>query len=341
MTERLLRSIALIVASLTFASCSSDTTAPETPEIPESPSASEPSLAAATSENIWIKRADMPSVERWALALAMVPNASGQSVVYAIGGTSRHGSLSKVQAYNVATNTWSYKASMPIPLFATNGAGVIGGKIYLSGGVSGSKSFHDDLLMYDPAANRWTRKSYMPNTSVGGVTGVINDKLYVATSCHHEDCAPNSESSALYRYDPATDTWDRLATPPHSPRYSMAGVIGGKFYVVSSGNLDVYDPTTNTWTSRASMPSPRWAAGGSALGAKLYVIGGYRVNPDGRINEVRSVAVYDRSTNTWTNQKPLPTARSYVPAIRVLFKGRGRVEVIGGSRPGNNLQYIP
>ena len=44
---------------------------------------------------------------------------------------------------------------------------------------------------------------------------------------------------------------------------------------------------------------------------------------------------------TWTTAAPLPTVRYGVAAMRVFFDGRPRIEVVGGSAPGNNLQYIP
>ena len=42
--------------------------------------------------------------------------------------------LAKVTAYNVATNTWTDRRPLPVPLAWSNGAGVINGKIYVSGG---------------------------------------------------------------------------------------------------------------------------------------------------------------------------------------------------------------
>jgi N-acetylneuraminic acid mutarotase len=66
---------------------------------------------------------------------------------------------------------------------------VIGGKIYVSGGrVSGDKRCLQTLFVYDPATNRWTRKQDMPNVAWGGVTGVLNDQLYVLTCEVQEDC---------------------------------------------------------------------------------------------------------------------------------------------------------
>jgi N-acetylneuraminic acid mutarotase len=339
MTEHLLRLLAVAVIAMGFAACSNDTTAPEEPISAALP---ETAVAAAAAASSWTARADMPSTERWGLATVTVTNAAGQSVVYAIGGaTSTRASLGKVMAYNVATNSWSYKASLPIPLYWTNGAGVIGGKIYISGGLSGHKGYRDVLFMYDPARNRWTQKRAMPNTSFRGVTTVLNDKLYVVTGCDQEDC-DQFEPRAFYRYDPVTDMWATLPPAPHTHNWGMGGAIGGKFYVTSFGNLDVYDPVTNLWTTKAPMPSQRWLGGGAVLGSKLYVIGGYRRNPDGSTTAgVRNVSVYDPNTDAWTTGAQLPTARASIPAVKVKLNGQARIELIGGSRPGNNLQYIP
>lgn len=90
-----------------------------------------PELAVAS--NTWITRANMPS-DRFDLTTAVVPNAAGQSILYAIGGrpASSSAGLSKVQAYNVVTNSWSARAPLPVPLWETNGATVIDGKIYVA-----------------------------------------------------------------------------------------------------------------------------------------------------------------------------------------------------------------
>ena len=91
-------------------------------ESPTQPSATEelgqPSPDLAATANQWITRADTPSGARRDLATAVVTNAAGNSILYAIGGrTLTGGSLSRVQAYNTATNTWSWKASLPVPLY--------------------------------------------------------------------------------------------------------------------------------------------------------------------------------------------------------------------------------
>jgi N-acetylneuraminic acid mutarotase len=328
---------ALILSGLILVACADHPTAPESPDAHRLPGAE---LAAASNQ--WITRANLPSIERYGLTTAVVPNAAGQSVLYAIGGaTTTGGSLSKVQAYNVATNTWSYKASLPRPLYWTNGAGVINGKIYVSGGIHRNNDFRAELYEYDPATDSWTEKRAMPTQGFRGVTGVINGRLYVVTDCDQENCE-DFVPRALYRYDPATDQWTVLPAPPHSHGWGYGGVIGGKFYVTGgSSSLEVYDPATNTWSSKAPTPRRRWLGVGAALGGKLYVIGGFQDDPDGTTKIVRTNIVYDPDTDAWATRAPYPTPFINLAGSRVVFDGKPRIEVVGGAKPGNNRAYIP
>jgi hypothetical protein len=37
----------------------------------------------------------------------------------------------------------------------------------------------------------------------------------------------------------------------------------------------------------------------------------------------------------------MPTLRLGIAATRVVLNGKARIEVVGGPKPGNNLQYLP
>jgi N-acetylneuraminic acid mutarotase len=336
--------MALALMCLASASCGERVTEPEKAATPGAPT---PAFAIAS--NTWLTRTDMPSTDRLLFATAVVPNATGQSILYAIGGLSAGGTVSRVQAYNVATNTWTWKAPLPAPLYWTNGAGVIGGKIYVTGGLHGLPS--KALYRYDPATNTWTRKHDLPITSFGGITGIIDDKLYVTTTCSvMESCEYGAASPYtghpdrwLFRYDPLTDAWTELAIPPRIYLSGVGGMIGKKFYIgVGESNVvDIYDPVTNTWTEKRANGSVPFDAAGATLGAKLYAMGGLRRDAQGTYQEIRTSSVYDPGTNSWATIAPLPTARSRMGAGRVLLNGRARIEVVGGRRPGNNLAYVP
>lgn len=166
----------------------------------------------------------------------------------------------------------------------------------------------------------------MPTVGDVGVTGAISGKLYVLTQCYttlNQEYTP-CDPWKFYRYNPVTD---RSITLP-SPRkeYTIGGVLYDKLYLTNGTTLEVYDPATNQWTSKR----PGGGGFGSAaavLGAKLYVI-----------SDITSV--YNPLNDTWTAAPP-PSFQAYRAATRVFRLGQPRIEVVGGTRPGNNLQYVP
>jgi N-acetylneuraminic acid mutarotase len=315
----------------------------------------------AVASNTWLTLANMPA-NRTNPATATVTNAAGQSIVYAIGGLNPNGvPLAKVTAYNVATNTWTFRRPLPTPLAGTNGAGVIDGKIYVTGGYPdvGGDFPWGRVYVYDPAKNTWTQKGDMPvpeheyDPGGGGVTGVINNKLYVVSGCfqadppwgYYESCNP-----MFFRYTPATDKWVRLPDPFTVPTYgpSIGGVIGGKFYVMAKSPYTndayfaMYNPGTNQWTAKTPLGLSRPGAASTVLGSKLYVIGGRRYNAKRQTWDVLDITIaYDPVTDAWTPLAPLPNPVTDRSATTVLLNGKPRIELLGGSGEGNNLQYVP
>ncbi|HEX2248712.1 MAG TPA: kelch repeat-containing protein [Gemmatimonadales bacterium] len=340
----LARGLALTLGTVVLASCN-DT--PTEPAVEES-DASTPTLAVAA--NTWTSRADMPGTARGGLTTAVVTT-RGQSVLYAIGGRTAEGSTSRVQAYDVATNTWRWRAPLPLPAYDMNGAGVINGKIYVSGGAYRDKSFRREVFMYDPARNTWTRKRDMPDDTWGGITGVINNQLYVLTCESEEECYIDGFGLTLYRYDPATDQWSFVGISPPQLRRPMGGVVSGKLYFTGVtreadldwvGTLTEYNPATNQWTRKKGLARARYDGTAASVAAKLYVFGGRQINPDGTfVGSVRTTSVYDPATDSWTNKAQMPNMAIGVSANRVFLNWQPRIEVVGGPRPGNNWQYIP
>ena len=189
----------------------------------------------------------------------------------------------------------------------------------------------------------------------GGVTGVISGKLYVVTACftsfpgdpYSEGCSEHL-APFFFRYNPVTDRWTTLPSPFTEFSYSpyAGGVIGGKFYLMTGlgddSKLSVYDPATNQWTPRNALGFARPGAATAVLGGKLYVIGGRRYNPAlGGSEIIDKTIVYDPATDRWTPVASLPAPRSGLAATTVLLKGQPRIELVGGTVPGNNLQYTP
>jgi N-acetylneuraminic acid mutarotase len=282
-------------------------------------------VAALAASNTWATKTSIPASHLFAKAGAI------NGIIYVVGGeNSSSQSISTVRAYNIATNTWSIRASLPGNRSAPNGASVINGRLYVSGGISNTGGASRNLFVYNPTTNTWLQKANMPHPAACGAQGVINGLLYVYAP-------PGGSCGALhgfYRYNPATNTWTVRATPPSLHVSPVAGVIAGKFYL-AGGTADnalnpnlalhVYTPATNSWATRAPLPSKHQYAAGGALDGKLYVAGGANFDLLGA-PPIGTVRVYDPGTNAWATKVSMLTPRYYAAGINA----GGLIWVISG-----------
>jgi hypothetical protein len=285
-------------------------TAPDTPTQPSLADPTPPPAAVAAAANTWVAVAPPPYDQYiFGYDVATAPNAAGTSIVYTLGGTSADegGTGRYTQTYNVATNTWQGAGpGSRVDVFNSNGVGRIGHQLYFSGGYTygDGLSILNGLWAYDYAHDRMVRKADLPIFGADGVTGVIDNKLYVLPGTCSGERYPNPGYCAeeptrrFYRYSPTTNSWVSRRPAPHFHRFGAAAVITGKLYVAGglNGNtplsrLDVYDPATNRWTTRASLPT-----GGPARGAALQ--GQFFVILNGSDGTIHAYA-YNPATNSW------------------------------------------
>jgi N-acetylneuraminic acid mutarotase len=330
--------LAITFGALAVAACGEDTL-PSQPDTAGDPAPAAPSFALAS--NSWTARAPFVGAFTFGVAAGVAPNSAGQSIVYTFGGTTDEGGSNPViQAYNVATNTWTAKSSRVGP-FDLNGVAKIGSKLYFSGGRvydgTGDTPSSPATWAYDYTNDRLTRKADMPKATSQGVTGVIDGKMYVlpgfcdGTGWPFPGYCDHSAIRQLFRYDPATNTWVARKSAPHYHRRGAGGVLGGKFYVagglddsgLSKATLDAYDPATNTWRSLAPLPTAGTAIG-TVLGSKLFVIVG--------LGSERRAYVYDPATNTW-KARAAPTW-DHTAVARVTIDGVAHLLAVAGGHDG-------
>jgi hypothetical protein len=119
--------------------------------------------------------------------------------------------------------------------------------------------------VYDPTANTWTRKADMPTETWGGMTAVLNDRLYVLTCASEEDCS-QFERQILYRYDPASDVWTQLSVTPVELGFPMGGSLAGSC-TPPADPTEHCSPTTRPPTN--GQPRRAWLAGAGQERASL------------------------------------------------------------------------
>ena len=302
------------------------------------PSTSSPSpmpVLATAALGSWTEKAPMPTFRR-GLAGAVLKNASGQYLFYTIGGSNNSNpAMRRVEAYNVATNTWTRRASLPTDR-RTPSAATIGSKIYVVGGIDLTGTPTKTLYVYNQTSNTWSRKADLPAPSARGMSGVINGRLYhiVANS------TGTFGASRLYRYNPSTDKWTRLADPIHNHFGGFAGVIEDKLYAAwgLSPLTDVYDPVLNRW----ALAGPGEVVTGTAsavLGKRLYAMGGH--DDDDNISD--GASAYDPVTKTWIEKAIMHVIRNGAAAGTVRnTAGQSRIVVAGGNEGSPSTEmYTP
>lgn len=159
----------------------------------------------------------------------------GQKIV-SLGPTVPHRSLDVNEVYDVATNTWVTKMTMPT---ARNhaAAGVVNGKIYVIGGRVGSSviitsSNTNVVEVYDPVTDLWGAAGLrMPTSRSGMGWATIKGKIYVVGGqiYDHEVFAV---IRAVEGYDPATNTWTILPTMFTARHGVNVAIIGDKLYAI-------------------------------------------------------------------------------------------------------------
>ncbi len=141
-------------------------------------------------------------------------------------------------------------------------------------------------------------------------------------------------ASALFAAD-QTPPWIRKTSLPEPGAFALAAGIGGKIYVLTSGEerhdgADVfeYDPGTDSWRKRSGAPSRRCGFGGAVLDGKIYVWGGVnRGSAPGRDTINDTVEVYDPATDSWS------VRQARMPAPRLFATGaaaNGKLYAVGG-----------
>lgn len=332
------RSLTLVpVLLMIVVACGEDVTQPEAGGDP-----AQPVLSLVPASNSWTPRAPTPySKEFYGYDLGTAPNAAGESIVYAFGGTDSEGGTGfSVQSYHVARDTWIGKRSR-VFVFHSNGVAKIGSRLYFSGGYEhsgGEPTASNRLWAYDYSQDRMIAKAGLPIFSAEGVTGAIAGKLYVLPGICSGDGYPNpgycaeERTRRFYRYDPATNTWATRRQAPHFHRQGAAAVIDGKLFVVGGFNnfhpvadLDVYDPVTNSWRTLAPIPTAG-AASGAVLGRRFYVA----VQQFSGASFEYLTYVYNPTTNQWKAR----SAPRFDHGVG-LFRSNGsvtRVMLDGGTR---------
>jgi N-acetylneuraminic acid mutarotase len=259
------------------------------------------------------------SIARGRLAVVVV-----NGLVYAIGGEMPGGGFTgAVEVYDAVQQTWTLRATKPVPV-ANIGGAVLGGKIYVPGGSISSDQVTGVVEVYDPATDRWEQAAPLPSPRAAYALAVQGGKLYLFGGTNGQE-----DMATVLVYDPATDEWQQIRSlMPQARAFAAAATLNDRIYVVGGyageRELDicqVYRPLVGEWGSCTPMLEGRGGLGLVAVGRQLWAIGG------GWESYLAYNQWYDPVKDTWFRfETPVSGQWRNAGAAEI----NGRIFVVGG-----------
>jgi kelch-like protein 2/3 len=133
--------------------------------------------------------------------------------------------------YDPASDTWTTLAKAPTSHYPRALGGVIGGKLYVTGGGTNPTN-RKRLDVYNPGTNTWTQLAPYPGADQVAA-GVVNGQLYVI----------NSPGLETYAYNPQTNTWaikapyPRLDLNTSGPKAMLKVTLNGVGRIIAVGGI--------------------------------------------------------------------------------------------------------
>jgi len=203
---------------------------------------------------------------------------------------------------------------------------VLGGDVYLAGGVVGLNRIDEDngiveeirnFTRFDPRTGRYAEMAPMPEP--GNHVGTIAHRGQVYVLGGFAAYLQKRAKDRFSVWDPKTNRWSQLPRMP-TPRGAMAvGVIDGLLIVAGGANgagraiptVEAYHFETRTWRRLADMPTAREHTAAGVVDGQLYVVGGRSPGNDAHATAER----YDPGRDRWERLPPMPVGSGGLDAV--------------------------
>lgn len=273
-------------------------------------------------------------------------------------------------AYDAERDEYASMPDLPTPRLR-HGAGFLGGKLYLFGGVKYSFNGTDLLAakmdVFDSVTETWTSHDDTMFANITDMTAFqIDNVLYAAGG--YDVPAGYLSLSQVYKFIPATLTWIKVADLTQNRGDAHATVVRAKAYIVGGwtmddffnaplGSVEVFDPQSNAVTLLSDeLEVPGGDKAICSLNDKIFAFGGETHDavfggslPQDEV-EVLSVSFNSPEYNDWHYSGQLPTKRfrfSCVSSFDTSLLGGSSIRLFGGQEgilngdPFSKGSYFP
>ncbi len=251
--------------------------------------------------NTWTAIASLPAGRR-VLASAVVGD-----FVYAIGGSDLAvtGSVYHVDVYkyDIALNTWSTVAPLPVALGWAKAVGY-NNRIYLAGGVLNGSVLVNTVYVYDVTANTWATATAMPGNKFGGGFSVTGNKLVYVAGADDLGISSSVYVGTIDAIDPLVIVWTTMAAPYPGINRQLYSEYGGSLteFIANSEERKTYAPEAASYPAGAMyrFDAAPWGSDGIIVAAGSPTAAWVPASPS-------PCFVYLPGTDSWIPQKNVPT----------------------------------
>jgi N-acetylneuraminic acid mutarotase len=294
------------------------------------------------------------SVSRTNHTMTTLPN----GLVLIVGGvTDQSGGLTGVSelfgytGFPTQPGSFATVGTMQLARTGAPAVALPNGNVFISGGTTSQSLPTATAELYDPATKtfRFT-KNAMTSPRAGHSASLLPDGRVLIAGGDKGGFDASGLLNTTEIYDPVAETF--VPGPPMNSKHSGHAAVrlsDGRIMVISgyagsvNGSLsqfvtpiaEIYNPQTVSWSMAAPLPSGRTVFAATRLtDGRIFIAGGYwNTEPDG----MRSVLIFDPSSNKWQSMGPMlyqrqggPTAHS-LPNGKVLILGGNGVEITASS----------
>jgi N-acetylneuraminic acid mutarotase len=277
---------------------------------------------------------------------ALVLGGTGANAVNVGIGTSAPAYTLDVQGTGNFTGAVTFASSQSFP---NTISGVTAGSGLVGGGTSGNVSIAMTNICSSGQVLSWSGSTWVCTTIGGGtITGVTagtdltgggnmgNVTLNVDTTQVPQLATANSfaATQTVNGLVAITGSGNGVQFPDGSLQTTAAtgGDVPSGFMILGSTStappgytLSGTMVSGNVASSLAPMPTAREELAAATVSGKIYALGGW--NPAFKNRSLRVNEMYDPSTNSWSTQAPMPSARYYFAAVTTPI---GEILVMGG-----------
>ena len=243
----------------------------------------------------------------------------------------------KTEYYDPTLRTWGSGPNLP---FLVHHATLVNyhGQLWLIGGFlpvghNLEASASDQVLILDPAQNRWVEGPPLHHARAAGAAVVVGDQIVVVGGRTGGKTETEVKPTEIYNGKSWHDAPDIPVPGDH-----LAGVtdgtylyaIGGRALSVSDNHnaLQRFNPATGQWTQLTPLPVADSDLGAAYISGQLITFGGENL-----FSVFRTARAYNLATKKWSTLQSLPAARH---GMGVAVLGQTIYAIDGAAEPGHD-----